>query len=40
MIPDIVAPTPEIEKMCAAVLPTLHELPAAIAAANDEAPQR
>ena len=41
MIPDIVAPTPEIEKMCAAVLPTLHELPAAIAAVNDSpAPRR
>lgn len=30
MIPDIVAPTPEIEGMCAAVLPSLRELPAAI----------
>lgn len=40
MIPDIVAPTPEIEGMCAAVLPTLHELPAAIASVNDSSAQR
>lgn len=32
MIPDIVAPTPEIEEMCAAVLPSLYELPAVIMA--------
>lgn len=30
MIPDLVAPTLEIEAMCAAVLGSLHELPAAI----------
>ena len=32
MIPDIIAPTQEIEDMCTAVLKSLHELPAAIAA--------
>lgn len=30
MIPDLVAPTPEIEDMCTVVLKSLHELPAAI----------
>lgn len=30
MVPDLMAPTPEIESLCAAVLPSLHELPEAI----------
>lgn len=30
MVPDLMAPTPEIELLCAAVLPSLHELPGAI----------
>lgn len=34
MIPDMVSPTEEIADMCTAVLPSLHELPAAIAACN------
>lgn len=34
MIPDLVAPTEEIEGMCTAVLDSLYELPAAIAAVN------
>ena len=34
MIPDMVSPTEEIADMCTAVLPSLHELPAAIAARN------
>ena len=34
MIPDMVPPTEEIADMCTAVLPSLHELPAAIAARN------
>lgn len=34
MIPDMVPPTSEIEAMCTAILGSLHELPAAIAAVN------
>lgn len=30
MVPDLMAPTPEVESLCAAVLPSLHELPEAI----------
>lgn len=32
MVPDLMAPTPEIEDLCTAVLPSLHELPQAILA--------
>lgn len=30
MVPDLMAPTPEVESLCAAVLSSLHELPEAI----------
>lgn len=37
MVPDVIEPTPELTALCYRVLPSLHELPAAIAAMNEQA---
>lgn len=40
MVPDLMEPTDEIGALCTAVLPSLHDLPAAILAQGDFAPRR